>query len=254
MEEFDDLLQAPDDSGYLDLSHRAWSSLDDVLWSWGQSLIVLNVSFNNLKTISPGIGELSLLRELDASCNHIEALPEEIGKCVRLKKLKINGNRMEILPKAIGNCKMLEELIASENALLELPSSVGNLGVLRLLRLSNNKLSQVPPEVGQCLALEEVDFTGNDLENLPEELRTNTQMTLWLCKREGKQRQIVDDLEHTTAELEDAARLQDEKQIQLQDQIRKLESDVATVKKEIPTTVINYARVREIRSKVCTVQ
>ena len=104
MEEFDDLLQAPDDSGYLDLSHRAWSSLDDVLWSWGQSLIVLNVSFNNLKTISPGIGELSLLRELDASCNHIEALPEEIGKCVRLKKLKINGNRMEIFAK--GNWKL----------------------------------------------------------------------------------------------------------------------------------------------------
>ena len=51
MEEFDDLLKEPDESGYLDLSHRAWATLDDVLWTWGQQLIVLNVSFNNIKTI-----------------------------------------------------------------------------------------------------------------------------------------------------------------------------------------------------------
>ena len=62
MEEFDDLLQAPDDSGYLDLSHRAWQTLDNVLWTWGQSLLVLNISYNNVKEISGGIGELSLLR------------------------------------------------------------------------------------------------------------------------------------------------------------------------------------------------
>ena len=77
MEEFDDLLQAPDDSGYLDLSHRAWSTLDNVLWTWGQTLIVLNISYNNIKSISGGLGELSLLRELDARCNQIETLPEE---------------------------------------------------------------------------------------------------------------------------------------------------------------------------------
>ena len=75
MEEFDDLLKEPDESGYLDLSHRAWSTLDDVLWTWGQQLIVLNVSFNNVKTISEGIGELVLLREFDISCNSLEELP-----------------------------------------------------------------------------------------------------------------------------------------------------------------------------------
>ena len=34
MEEFDDLLQKPDDSGVLDMSHRAWVTLDDVIWTW----------------------------------------------------------------------------------------------------------------------------------------------------------------------------------------------------------------------------
>jgi hypothetical protein len=34
MEEFDDLVRSPDDSGALDLSHQAWTALDDVIWSW----------------------------------------------------------------------------------------------------------------------------------------------------------------------------------------------------------------------------
>ena len=82
MEEFDDLLKEPDESGYLDLSHRAWSTLDDVLWTWGQQLIVLNVSFNNIKKISSGIGELVLLREFDISNNSLEDLPLEMGEVV----------------------------------------------------------------------------------------------------------------------------------------------------------------------------
>ena len=62
MEEFDELVQAPDDSGLLDLSHRAWVTLDDAIWTWGTSLIVLNVSFNRVESLPPGLGQLALLR------------------------------------------------------------------------------------------------------------------------------------------------------------------------------------------------
>lgn len=34
MEEFDDLLQKPDDNGVLDMSHRAWVTLDETIWTW----------------------------------------------------------------------------------------------------------------------------------------------------------------------------------------------------------------------------
>ena len=34
MEEFDDELQQPDEKGILNLSHRAWVTLDDVVWTW----------------------------------------------------------------------------------------------------------------------------------------------------------------------------------------------------------------------------
>ena len=43
MGEFDDLIAAPDDSGLLDLSHRAWVTLDDAIWTWGTTLFALHV-------------------------------------------------------------------------------------------------------------------------------------------------------------------------------------------------------------------
>ena len=152
MEEVDDLLKEPDDSGYLDLSHRAWSTLDDVLWTWGQQLIVLNVSFNNIKKISSGIGELVLLREFDISNNSLEELPPEIGLCARIKN---TAQRQSIkgFAKRAGNCKMLEELRVSENALTLLPATLGIIPTLRVLKAANNHLREVEPQICRCLAL-----------------------------------------------------------------------------------------------------
>ena len=55
---------------------------------------------------------------------------------------------------------------------------------------------------------------GNDTENVPNELRGNTNMILWLCRRDKDHRQLVSDLESTIKELENAARHQDERKVQ----------------------------------------
>ena len=255
MEEFDDLLKEPDESGYLDLSHRAWSTLDDVLWTWGQQLIVLNVSFNNIKKISSGIGELVLLREFDISNNSLEDLPLEICFCARLKKIRLNGNRLKQLPGELGNCKMLEELIVSENALTLLPPTLGNIPTLRVLKASNNHLREVEPQICRCLALEEVDVQGNDTENVPNELRGNTNMILWLCKRDKAQRQLVADLEGTVKELENAARHQDERKVQLQDKIQVLNKEIKSLNDQMPKTYLKWQRrASSVSSKVCVIQ
>jgi Leucine-rich repeat (LRR) protein len=255
MEEFDDLLQQPDDSGYLDLSHRAWSTLDNVLWTWGQTLIVLNISYNNIKSISGGLGELSLLRELDARCNQIETLPEELGKCVRLKVLRINGNRLRKLPDNLGKCRMIEELFVSENQLIEVPPSIGSMSVLRIFKASNNKIEEVPPELCNCLALKELDLTGNNTRNLPSELQSNVAMALWLMGRELKQRTNVQQLEAATAELEDSARLQDEKRIELEDKIKALTSEYEKLEREMPHDYLRWrAKFEGCKSRTCAIQ
>jgi Leucine-rich repeat (LRR) protein len=120
---------------------------------------------------------------------------------------------------------MIEELIVSENALTEIPASVGSMSVLRVFKASNNKIEETPPELSKCLALKELDLSGNNTRNLPSELQTNVAMTLWLMSRELKQRTNVRQLEQATAELEDSARLQDEKRIELEDKIKSVSAE-----------------------------
>lgn len=83
MEDFDDLLHEPDESGVLDLSHNAWSVLDEVVWTW-DTLLVLNVAYNNIKELPPHLGNLRKLTELNVSHNKLESLPDEISSCVHL--------------------------------------------------------------------------------------------------------------------------------------------------------------------------
>ena len=52
MEDFDELVPIPNEAGVLDLSHHAWVTLEDSIWCWHDNLIVLNVSFNSIRSIS----------------------------------------------------------------------------------------------------------------------------------------------------------------------------------------------------------
>lgn len=70
MEEYDELLQQPDDRGVLDMSHRAWRIIDDSVWGWHEKLITLNVSFNDLPAIPKEIGLCSLLQWVHRSGLH----------------------------------------------------------------------------------------------------------------------------------------------------------------------------------------
>ena len=52
MEEFDELLPTPDAEGSLELSHRAWLEVDEVVWTMGLEIIKLSLSYNRLKHIA----------------------------------------------------------------------------------------------------------------------------------------------------------------------------------------------------------
>lgn len=194
------------------------------------------------------------LSELDCSCNQIERIPEEIGRCVRLKVLKCNGNRLDKLPHGLGQCKMIEELIISENALVELPTSIGSMTVLRILRASNNKIEEVPPELHACLALQEIQFSGNPTRNLPSELQSNVSMMLWIMKRQFESRAELQQLESATAELEDAARIQDERRLALEDTIRAVEQQRDKLARQMPHKFLKWhKRYENVKSKACTI-
>ena len=76
----------------LELSHRAWQHVDEVVWTMGLEITALSLAYNRLAHIAPELGDLKLLRELDCSCNKLQALPAKIGALRQLRKLKCNGN------------------------------------------------------------------------------------------------------------------------------------------------------------------
>jgi len=256
MEDFDDIVQSPNDKGSIDLSHRAWVKLDDAIWSWGRSLISLNVSFNNIVTISPKLGELACVRELDFSCNKIENIPPELGQCMRLRSLKLNGNRLKTLPSTIGTCRLLEEIVASENEIIKLPGELGNLSVLRVLKMQNNKLVELPPELGDCLILENIDCTNNaNISNVPQEVLSNASLLTWMCRHNKQHRTLLQELESTNVDLENAAELTAETGLGMREQIESLEMERNRLLKERPE---NYLQLRDharrVNSVLCIIQ
>lgn len=255
MEEFDDLVPQPDENGMLDLTHRAWAHLDDVIWTMGKELLYLNVAFNNIEELPPELGDLLLLRELNVSCNQLTALPSTIGKCKRLRILKINGNHIEALPQELGYCNMLEQVIASENQLQTVPATLAKIDALRILRIQNNDLIEIPPVLGTIPTLEEIDVSNNaQLAMIPPDLRGNTELTIWVLRTMHGHNGQVGELTGANADLEDLARATEEAKLRLKDDIAKLQQEKAALLRERPDTYLRYvAKWRRMKSKVCVV-
>jgi leucine-rich repeat protein SHOC2 len=255
MEEYDDLIQRPDDAGLLDLSHRAFSHLDDGLYEFGQSLLYLNCAYNNVAMLSPQFGQLVQLREFDLSCNQLESLPREIGRCIRLKKLKLNGNKLTTLPEELSGCKTLEELILSENQLKDIPASIGQLDLLTVLQLQGNDLRELPPELGDCMSLETVDVSLNPgLIEIPDKLKSDGKLISWLCQKAKAHRSRMEEMEDITAEMEELARNNDQEKIKLSDDIKSLQKKVNELEAERPYKYLAYKyRAVELKSRACIV-
>ena len=71
MEDYDDLVPTPGGDGKLELTYRGWTIVDDVVWTMGRELVILDVSFNAVTDFPPEIGDLMLLREFNCSCNKV---------------------------------------------------------------------------------------------------------------------------------------------------------------------------------------
>jgi Leucine-rich repeat (LRR) protein len=70
----------PDYNHKLDLTNRAWINLDPLIWSFHASLVILDISYNNIVELPPQIGEMTMLKELHVSFNKLKTLPSSIGR------------------------------------------------------------------------------------------------------------------------------------------------------------------------------
>ncbi|KAG8090015.1 hypothetical protein GUJ93_ZPchr0011g28111 [Zizania palustris] len=123
-------------------------------------------SFNLSGRISPFLGNLSFLRELDLGGNQLSGeIPPELGRLGRLELLNLSMNALQgEIPATIGaNMENLSMLDLRENSISgELPRSLTELPSMEFLFLYSNRLSgEIPAALSNLSSLMHLDLDTN---------------------------------------------------------------------------------------------
>lgn len=134
---------------------------------------VLTAKYNQLKYISPRIGEMTALDMLDLSSNPLVELPEEFGNLHSLKNFRASDiieTDHEELSNLMDSVPGYKPKFLSDAGLKTLPSSFGNLKKLQSLALDGNRFKEIPTGVFQCKNLTYLDMARNQLEYISPEI------------------------------------------------------------------------------------
>ena len=149
------------------------------------NLTTLDVSNNKLKTLSPKLGTLSLLKSFNCDDNELIAGSlEPVSKLSKLQSLSVGGNLLgkkvmtnpslskQKQPDALPQ-KMpisLKTLKLNANYFSDVPRPILVLTKLQKLDLSDNQLAAVPPEIANLQSLNDLNLNNNVIVILPEEI------------------------------------------------------------------------------------
>ncbi|KAG4127644.1 hypothetical protein ERO13_D10G227800v2, partial [Gossypium hirsutum] len=121
-------------------------------------------------SLSPYIGNLSFLRELDLVGNSFyNQIPQEIGGLRRLEALHLANNSISgEIPSNLSACSKLISVDMTNNQLTgEIPSLLGLLSNLKVLGFFHNRLiGSIPPSLGNLSSLEKLGLRNNELSGI----------------------------------------------------------------------------------------
>jgi hypothetical protein len=126
------------------------------IFDLADSLEVLNLSGNALRSLPDDLHRLTRLRVLFCSDNLFTELPACLGQCAALTMIGFRSNAIETVP-AAALPPLLRWLILTDNRIAELPSELGDRPNLQKLMLAGNRLQRLP-------RLTWLAYAGNPLE------------------------------------------------------------------------------------------
>ena len=149
------------------------------IFDLADSLEILNLSDNHLRSLPADLGRLNQLKIIFLSNNDFEEVPEVLADCPNLLMVGFKSNKIRVL----GENSLppnVRWLILTDNQLERLPDSIGQLHQLQKLMLAGNQLRSLPDEMAACQNLELVRLAANQLESLPSWL-FNLPRLSWLA-------------------------------------------------------------------------
>jgi hypothetical protein len=154
---------------HLDLRHCALEHFPREIFDLADTLTMLDLSGNRLRTLPDDLPRLHRLRTLFCSANRFETLPASLGACPELDLVGFKANAIAHVPAAALSDK-LRWLILSDNRVEAMPATLGACRRLRKLALAGNRLTALPAGIGGCESLELVRLSANRFATLADAL------------------------------------------------------------------------------------
>src|SRR4051812_10319585 len=150
---------------HLDLRHCHLDAFPREIFELADTLTMLDLSGNQLRTLPDDLPRLHGLRNLFCSNNPFTTLPAVLGQCTSLDIIGFKANAIEHVPAAAIPAN-LRWLILSDNRVGALPETLGACHRLQKLALAGNRLTALPTSIGRCERLELVRLSANHFPTL----------------------------------------------------------------------------------------
>jgi len=156
----------------IDFSENKITLIPPEIVNIGATLVVLNLSYNNIGTLPMQIGQLRKLEELHLHKNKLQSLPDSIGDLGALQLLSLGENKLTSIPPSIGKLKQLRRLNIAYNVGVSIPNELSQCTQVYWIDISGNKYKQFPQAFISFKLLEILEANNNEFESLPQNFST----------------------------------------------------------------------------------
>jgi len=136
------------------------------IYNLADSLEILNLTGNQLKTLPDELTKLKKLKVIFCSENQFTHVPEVLGSFENLSMVGFKSNEINHFPKE-SIARNLRWLILTDNCLHEIPPNLGDCHAMQKLMLAGNQLTALPENLVNCQRLELLRISANQFEHIP---------------------------------------------------------------------------------------
>ena len=154
---------------HLDLRHCQLEEFPREIFDLADTLTMLDLSGNRLRTLPDDLPRLHALRILFCSDNLFETLPAVLGRCTGLDIIGFKANAIARVPDEAIPADV-RWLILSDNRVEAVPESIGRCHRLQKFALAGNRLAALPAGIARCERLELLRISANRFETLADAL------------------------------------------------------------------------------------